>query len=127
MSRQLKELRSLMPWTWDARIEEHPAGESSLRDFKDVYRWTGDEKGRRSSAAPRDASAAPPPRNRVPKARLLTAVMLCCISTCSLQLQASTSDGLLILKLRTTCRPSATAAGRAQHWRARRATSRCVH
>lgn len=57
----------------DARIEEHPAGESSLRDFKDVYSWTGDEKGRRSSGAPRDPVALPP-RKRVPKVRLATVV-----------------------------------------------------
>jgi hypothetical protein len=24
--RQLKELRNLMPWTWDARKEKHPPG-----------------------------------------------------------------------------------------------------
>lgn len=62
MSRQLKELRSLMPWTWDARIDEHPAGESSLRDFKDVYSWTGDGKGRRAGGNHRDALPTPPPR-----------------------------------------------------------------
>ena len=53
----------------DARIDEHPAGKSSLRDFKDVYCWTGDEKGRRSNASPRGSSAASLPRKRPPKAR----------------------------------------------------------
>lgn len=35
--RQLKELRRLMPWTWDARIEKHPPGEKSLEDFEYIY------------------------------------------------------------------------------------------
>jgi len=25
--RQLRELRNLMPWTWDSKLENHPPGE----------------------------------------------------------------------------------------------------
>ncbi len=71
MSRQLKELRSLMPWTWDARIEEHPAGESSLRDFKGAFGWSRDDKGRRSGGTPREVSTpAPSARKRPPQVGL---------------------------------------------------------
>ncbi len=34
--RQLKELRRLMPWTWDANLEKHPPGEKALKDFENV-------------------------------------------------------------------------------------------
>ncbi len=30
MSRALKELRGLVPFSWDARVEEHPAGEAAV-------------------------------------------------------------------------------------------------
>lgn len=57
-----------MPWTWDARIEEHPAGESSLRDFKGAFGWSRDDKGRRSGGTPREVSMpAPSARKRPPK------------------------------------------------------------
>lgn len=39
MARQLKELRSLMPWTWDTRVESHPPGEAAMRDFEDCHNW----------------------------------------------------------------------------------------
>lgn len=50
--RQLKELRSLMPWNWDARIEDHPPGEKAMVDFEDVvnYRYDGRRRGRSLSA-----------------------------------------------------------------------------
>ena len=50
--RQLKELRSLMPWNWDARIEDHPPGEKAMMDFEDVvnYRYDGRRRGRSMSA-----------------------------------------------------------------------------
>lgn len=50
--RQLKELRSLMPWNWDARIEDHPPGEKAMVDFEDVvnYRYDGRRRARSVSA-----------------------------------------------------------------------------
>ena len=50
--RQLKELRSLMPWNWDARIEDHPPGEKAMMDFEDVvnYRYDGRRRARSVSA-----------------------------------------------------------------------------
>lgn len=83
MSRQLKELRSLMPWTWDARIDEHPAGESSLRDFKDVYSWTGDGKGRRAGGNHHNALPTPPPRKCLRKVKAFVGVECdgCCRSS----------------------------------------------
>jgi hypothetical protein len=32
----LKELKSLAPWQWDARVMKHPPGAASLRDFEEV-------------------------------------------------------------------------------------------
>ncbi len=70
MSRQLKELRALMPFSWDPRIEQHPAGKSSLRDFKDVFSFSVDEKGRRSGSGQGQVVATPaPPRKRLAKVR----------------------------------------------------------
>ena len=50
--RQLKELRSLMPWNWDARIEDHPPGEKAMVDFEDVvnYKYDGRRRARSLSA-----------------------------------------------------------------------------
>jgi len=52
VGRQLKELRSLMPWNWDARIEDHPPGEKAMMDFEDVvnYRYDGRRRARSVSA-----------------------------------------------------------------------------
>lgn len=52
LGRQLKELRSLMPWNWDARIEDHPPGEKAMMDFEDVvnYRYDGRRRARSVSA-----------------------------------------------------------------------------
>lgn len=52
VGRQLKELRSLMPWNWDARIEDHPPGEKAMMDFEDVvnYRYDGRRRVRSVSA-----------------------------------------------------------------------------
>ena len=45
--RQLKELRSLMPWNWDSRVEEHPPGEKAMQDFEDVVNYRIDGRKRR--------------------------------------------------------------------------------
>jgi hypothetical protein len=36
MSRTLKELKSLSPWGWDAKLETAPVGQAALRDFEKV-------------------------------------------------------------------------------------------
>jgi hypothetical protein len=64
MARQLKELRGLMPWTWDSRLDTHPPGEAAMRDFEDcrwgVGNWT--RGPRRASHVP--ATQAAPQRNK---------------------------------------------------------------
>ena len=60
MARQLKELRSLMPWTWDSRLDSHPPGEAAMRDFEDCHSWT--RAPRRHAASP--AVHATPNRKR---------------------------------------------------------------
>ena len=45
--KQLKELRRLMPWNWDARVEEHPPGEKAMQDFEDVVNYRIDGRKRR--------------------------------------------------------------------------------
>lgn len=48
MSRLLKELKSLAPWQWDARVGKHPAGPATLRDFEKVgalHVLAGDTQG----------------------------------------------------------------------------------
>ena len=60
MARQLKELRSLMPWTWDSRLDSHPPGEAAMRDFEDCHSWT--RAPRRHAASP--AVHATPSRKR---------------------------------------------------------------
>ncbi|KAK9814509.1 hypothetical protein WJX72_007088 [[Myrmecia] bisecta] len=57
MARQLKELRNLMPWTWDARVEDHPPGEAAMRDFQDAFSWTG--RPSRNAHQPEAATASP--------------------------------------------------------------------
>lgn len=49
--RQLKELRRLMPWNWDARVEEHPPGEKAMQDFEDVVNYRIDGRKRRHMPA----------------------------------------------------------------------------
>ena len=44
----LSELKGLSPWNWDARVEDHPPGEASMRDFREQYTWSS-ERPRRSS------------------------------------------------------------------------------
>eukprot|EP00890_Picochlorum_soloecismus_P002085 jgi/Picsp_1/2878/NSC_01103-R1_hypothetical protein CHLNCDRAFT_54730 [Chlorella variabilis] len=46
--RQLKELRRLMPWNWDSRVEEHPPGEKAMHDFEDIVNYRMDGRKRRS-------------------------------------------------------------------------------
>jgi hypothetical protein len=46
--RQLKELRRLMPWNWDSRVEEHPPGEKAMHDFEDIVNYRIDGRKRRS-------------------------------------------------------------------------------
>lgn len=41
MSRAIKELRGLMPFSWDSRVEEHPVGTAAMRDFQDAFGWSG--------------------------------------------------------------------------------------
>lgn len=36
--RALRELRSLMPWNWDARVGVCPPGKESLRDFTEMFK-----------------------------------------------------------------------------------------
>jgi len=48
--RQLKELRRLMPWNWDARVEEHPPGEKAMHDFEDIVNYRVGGRKRRSGA-----------------------------------------------------------------------------
>lgn len=40
MSRAIKELRGLMPFSWDSRVEEHPVGSAAMRDFQDAFGWS---------------------------------------------------------------------------------------
>ncbi|CAL8464038.1 g3573 [Coccomyxa elongata] len=50
--RQLKELRNLMPFAWDARKEKHPPGAASMRDFQNCLQFSF--KPRHSPAIPAD-------------------------------------------------------------------------
>lgn len=43
------ELKSLSPWTWDARVEDHPPGEASMRDFRDQFSLSSERPTRRST------------------------------------------------------------------------------
>ncbi|MEW5299600.1 MAG: hypothetical protein WDW36_002599 [Sanguina aurantia] len=63
-SRLLKELRSLAPWQWDARVNLHPAGASSLRDFSLIESAIleaepGHSKTRQASETQKDVTTAP--------------------------------------------------------------------
>ena len=53
--RQLRELRNLIPFAWDDKLEDHPAGAAVLRDFKDVFSW----RQCRSTATPHSAPPKP--------------------------------------------------------------------
>ncbi|BDA49161.1 hypothetical protein COCOBI_13-2710 [Coccomyxa sp. Obi] len=50
--RQLKELRNLMPFAWDARKEKHPPGAASMRDFQNCLQFSF--KPRHSPTKPAD-------------------------------------------------------------------------
>eukprot|EP00884_Botryococcus_braunii_P014334 jgi/Botrbrau1/22901/Bobra.0065s0053.1 len=53
--RQLKELRNLMPWTWDTRLDEHPPGDAAMRDFQECFSWVGSRgPSRRAHKSPRE-------------------------------------------------------------------------
>ena len=44
------ELRSLAPFSWDTRVDDHPPGEAAMRDFSDAYAYTSStERPRRST------------------------------------------------------------------------------
>lgn len=44
------ELRSLAPFSWDTRVDDHPPGEAAMRDFSDAYAFAKSaERPRRSS------------------------------------------------------------------------------
>lgn len=53
--------------TWDARLDQHPAGKSSMRDFKDTHKWH-EKHGRRTAIAPKPSPSVPP-KKRPSKAR----------------------------------------------------------
>ena len=48
-----------MPFSWDARIEDHPVGNASLRDFAGAFSWS-EQHGRRSAGSPGGATPLPP-------------------------------------------------------------------
>ncbi len=73
--RQLKELRSLMPWTWDSNRDKHPPGEERVMERGEGGEWVpcaragalwrGDGGGRRMRQRAGDAFcrvAGPPQR-----------------------------------------------------------------
>ena len=44
------ELRSLAPFSWDTRVDDHPPGEAAMRDFSDAYAYASStERPRRST------------------------------------------------------------------------------
>eukprot|EP00889_Picochlorum_renovo_P002970 jgi/Picre1/30000/NNA_005376.t1 len=62
--RQLKELRRLMPWNWDARVEEHPPGEKAMHDFEDIVNYRVGGRKRRSGALVAVAQKTVVPRKK---------------------------------------------------------------
>lgn len=44
------ELKSLAPFSWDTRVDDHPPGEAAMRDFSDAYAYASSaERPRRST------------------------------------------------------------------------------
>ena len=44
------ELKSLAPFSWDTRVDDHPPGEAAMRDFSDAYVYASSaERPRRST------------------------------------------------------------------------------
>ncbi|KAK9807155.1 hypothetical protein WJX73_001083 [Symbiochloris irregularis] len=64
--RQLRELQSLIPFSWDERLEDHPAGAAALKDFQTAFQWQ--ERPKRRSTLSQPASGRPAKRPRA-KAR----------------------------------------------------------
>ncbi|KAI8103530.1 hypothetical protein M9435_004867 [Picochlorum sp. BPE23] len=62
--RQLKELRRLMPWNWDARVEEHPPGEKAMHDFEDIVNYRVGGRKRRSGSLAAVAQKTVVPRKK---------------------------------------------------------------
>jgi hypothetical protein len=62
--RQLKELRRLMPWNWDARVEEHPPGEKAMHDFEDIVNYRVGGRKRRGGALAAVAQKTVVPRKK---------------------------------------------------------------
>ncbi|MCJ1423423.1 hypothetical protein MMC29_001306 [Sticta canariensis] len=50
-SRQLRELRGLLPFSWDDRLEDHPAGTAAMRDFQAAFAWDSASKRKPSTSA----------------------------------------------------------------------------
>ncbi|KAL0039557.1 hypothetical protein WJX77_001705 [Trebouxia sp. C0004] len=45
------ELRSLAPFSWDTRVDDHPPGQAAMRDFSDAYAYArSTERPRRSTS-----------------------------------------------------------------------------
>jgi len=65
--RQLKELRRLMPWNWDSRVEEHPPGEKAMQDFEDVVNYRIDGRKRRNVASQTGVLSVVQPKQRKEK------------------------------------------------------------
>ncbi|WPT16694.1 hypothetical protein PSENEW3_00004702 [Picochlorum sp. SENEW3] len=71
--RQLKELRRLMPWNWDARVEEHPPGEKAMHDFEDIVNYRVGGRKRRSGALAAVAQKTVVPRKKKTSKKLTQA------------------------------------------------------
>ncbi|KAI8102995.1 hypothetical protein M9434_005783 [Picochlorum sp. BPE23] len=71
--RQLKELRRLMPWNWDARVEEHPPGEKAMHDFEDIVNYRVGGRKRRGGALAAVAQKTVVPRKKKTSKKLTQA------------------------------------------------------
>ena len=62
--RMLKELRSLMPWNWDARVDVCPPGSAALRDFQEVFKLPAKDREAHPTSEPGAEGRAAEGRNR---------------------------------------------------------------
>ena len=56
-----KELLSLMPFSWDPRVRQHPVGDAAMRDFQNAFTLSG-----RTPRTPGSARKRSPPVRPMP-------------------------------------------------------------